>query len=78
MSSAAAASSTVRVTRDQPLDVLGVRALTQQKQDAAALARIQDDLHVQRRAGIQPRAELRLERQVAQGRRPWTANRCGR
>ena len=68
--SAATASSTVRVTRDQPLDVIGVRALAQQEQDPATLSRIQDDLHVQRRAGIQPGAELRLERHVAQRRRP--------
>ena len=66
------------VTRDQPLDVIGVRALAQQKQDAAALSRIQDDLHVQRRARIQPGAELRLERQVAQRCRPGASNRCGR
>ena len=58
------------MTRDQPLDVSRVRALAEQKQDAAALARIQDDLHLQRRAGIQSGAELRLERQVAQGGRP--------
>ena len=46
------------------------RALTQQEHDAATLSRLQDDLHVQRRAGIEPGAELRLERQVAQRRRP--------
>src|SRR3990167_9687518 len=34
------------------------------------LSRIQDDLHMERRAGIQPRAKLRLERQMAQGCRP--------
>ena len=58
------------MTCDQPLDVIGVGPLAQQEQDAATLSWIQDDLHVQRRAGVQPRAELRLERQMAQRRRP--------
>ena len=58
------------MTRDQPLDVIGVGALAEQEHDAAALSRIQDDLHLQRGAGIEPGAELRLERQVAQGGRP--------
>ena len=39
---------------------------------------LQDDLHVQRRAGIEPGAELRLERQVAQRCRAGPSNRCGR
>ena len=68
--SAASAPLDRPVTRDQPLDVLGVRALTEQEHDAAALSRLQDDLHLQRRARIQPGAELRLERQVAQRGRP--------
>ena len=46
------------VTRDQSLDVLGVRALTQQKHDAAALSGLQDDLHVQRGARIQTRRQI--------------------
>ncbi len=58
------------VTRDQLFDVAGVGALTQQEHDAALLAWRQDDLHVKRRAGIQPRAEPRLERQMTQRVRP--------
>jgi len=49
------------VTRDQSLDMIGVPALAQQKHDTEALSRIQNDRHLQRRAGIQPGAELRIK-----------------
>jgi hypothetical protein len=49
-----------------------VRALAEQEQNAATLARMESHVHVQRGAGIQPRPEFPLEREVAQ--RVWSSD----
>ena len=70
MSSATAAPATVACRAISCVDVIGVRALTQHEQHLTTLAWIQANLHVQRRARIQPGAKLRVERHVPEGGRP--------
>ncbi len=54
------------VTSDEPVGLVCIRTLAQQKQHTPLFSRLEDDLHMQRGARIQAGAKPRLERQLPQ------------
>jgi hypothetical protein len=57
------------VFRNELVGMTVIRALAKQKQETSPFSRVQHDLEMERRTWIKSRAELRIERQVAERRR---------